>query len=574
VELGQTIHIDGSMISRFETGAARPGLPVLQDIINALALHDVPRERLDRMREAAGYSQLKIDTLVSDPIVPFINQEYEKLSPAQRSLLSRDLRSVIEIDQGYFSVQKAGEAQKWEAASAALLVLRDRLEQRVQRWYLRIDEELGRCLYGEGRYTEAIQHYESALWSARQTKELDRQGEILIQLGNAHRRCGGVHWEAAHRCYEEAKAIFESQGNHVQVAECLRRAAAVYLFQGRPDRAEPLCDESIRICRDMADDRGLYKSSQHKAWACCLLGRWEEAIQLLEQALAMVEAVTVDEWEQARALRYLADAYRLQGQLAKAESMYRKALGIVQRSDRAGHAARLLRGSIQLGLGKVYLKLPRREQEARLCLNESMEVHRIFGEDFRVAEIWSQQASLLLRVGRLEEAKVRLLQASDHLRRLGETQYYVEALATLCELYYLKKDLGQLQRVAASAREADDGLVDHPLARIEILVAKAHVDRQELSDASRALCAASVKALNFNRMVFGEICSDIMGQVDRVAREISPGEALRLLGSLAQFWDSKEIPISRQRLAREWMETIQRKREEIETLLAIERIQW
>ena len=80
-ELGQKVHIDGSMISRFEAGTSRPSSSTLQEIINVLALHDVPREKLDQLWEVAGYSRIKIEKPVADPVVVFIQQEFEKLAP-------------------------------------------------------------------------------------------------------------------------------------------------------------------------------------------------------------------------------------------------------------------------------------------------------------------------------------------------------------------------------------------------------------------------------------------------------------------------------------------------------------
>ena len=569
-ELGQKIHLDGSMISRFEKERASPNQSTLQAIINALALYDIPREKLDQLWKAAGYYRTQVfDVPVADPVVAFIQQEFEKLNPEERELLSQDLRSIIEIDQAYFSAKKASGQRRWNLAGEALLSLRDLLERRIQHWYLRIDEELGWCRHSDGLYTEAAQHYESALWSARQLNDLRKQGEILIKLGDGHRRRGGLDWDIAHERYNEAKEIFENLGDRIRVADCLRKLAGAYLFQGRPDKAKPLCEESLKICKDEGYNRGLYKGVQHKAWVCRMLGQWGEATRLCEEALAIVNRVTSDDWELAKALLYLGDAYRLQRRIGEAKKVYGEALEIFLKYKDMGITVELFSSKIQLGLGKVYLKQPGRELRARLLLNESLEAHRGLKEDFRIAEVLSEQGDLLLKLGRLEEAEMRLQQAGERLRRLGNTFYYAIALVTLCELYYEKRDSDRVYRTAETARSVDNGLIDYQLARIEFTVGKAHIAEGRFAEASDAFCVASEKALSFNDETFREVRDDMFNEVDRVVQEIALEVALQLCESYIGFWENKEVAPAKQGLVRESLEATRQKQEQIRTLMPI-----
>jgi tetratricopeptide (TPR) repeat protein len=570
-ELGQNIHLDGSMISRFETGATLPDQSTIQRIINVLALHDVPREKLDQLLEAAGYYRTQIfETPVADPVVAFIQQEFEKLdSEEERKLLSQDLRSIVEVDQAYFSARKVSRQRKWNLAGEALLSLRDRLERRIQHWYLRIDEELGWCRYSDGRYAEAVQYYESALWSARQLNDLRRQGEILIKMGDAHRRLGGSDWDIAHERYSEAKEIFENQGDRIRVADCLRKIAGTYLYQGRPDKALPLGEESLSICQEEGYDRGVYKGLQHKSWAFDMLGRWGEATQLCEEALAIVKSVTSDDWELAKALRYLGDAYRLQRRIKEAERAYREAFDIFQKYENIGIEVKLFPSKVRLGLGKVYLKQPGRELEAKSCLNESLEIQKGLGEDFRIAEVQSEQGELLLKLGRFEEAEMRLQQASDRLRRLGNIFYYAITLASLCELYYEKRDFDKVYHTAEIAKKADNGLINYQLARIELTAGKAHIDERKFSEAFDALCVASERALIFNDETFGEIRNDLLDEIDRITREIAPEVALQLCESFIGFWENKAVASAKQGLVQESLKAIRQKQEEIGVLMPI-----
>ena len=164
---------------------------------------------------------------------------------------------------------------------------------------------------------------------------------------------------------------------------------------------------------------------------------------------------------------------------------------------------------------------------------------------------------------------MRLQQASDRLSRLGNTFYYAIALATLCELYYHREDFGKVYHTAEVARNADNGLIDYHLARIELTVGKAHIDEGKHSEAFEVLCVASDKALNFNDESFRGACSDIFNEVDRVAQQIAPEVALQLCESYIGFWENKEVALAKQGPVQESLEAIRQKQAEIEALLPI-----
>lgn len=570
-ELGQHIHIHGSMISRFETGRSLPTISTVQDVINVLALHGRPREEVDQLLqqrwEQDGYTAAQVlEGPAADPIVGFIHREVAKLHPEQRSILSEDVRSIIEIDRALFSASKARADRRWESAGNALLSLRKQLEQRIQHWYLRVDQELGQCWYSAGRYAEAVQYHESALWSARQLGDPGKQAEILIKLGDAHRRRGGQHWDAAHDRYNAAKAILESLGDRLRVADCQRKIAGVYLLRGQPVEALPLCEESLSICQEQGADRGVCKALQHKGWAYDMLGRWGEATNSYEEAHHITERTASDDWEIVKSLRYLGDAYRLQRRIHEAEQTYEAALGILERYEDLGIDVKLVSGVLRLGLAKVYLKQRGRELEAKLCLNQSLEAHRGLEEDFRIAQILTEQGELLLKLGRFEDAEMRLWQASDRLERLGNTYYYAIALATLCELYYEKRDFKMLSQSAELARSVDNGLINSQLARVELAMGKALVDEERQPEAIEAFCMASDRALSFNEETFLEISQSVLNEIDRIARESGPEDALHLCAAYQAFWGGKEIVPSSQWLVKKLLDSIARKQEEIRML--------
>lgn len=581
-ELAQMIHVTGSMISRLETELSPPSLSIVQAIITALATKDLPRIELDQMREVAGFSQSISDAPVADPIIPLINQEFEKLRPEYRKLLSADLLGRIEIAQSYFSAEIAMEQRKLRLAEKILSSLVDLLERRTAPWYLRIDESKGRCLYGTGDYAVAVLHYDSALWRARQLDDLSKEAEILIQQGDAQRRRGGAYWNVAHQCYSEAEKIFQNLNNHVRVAHCLRKIAGVYLFQGLPNDALALCEKSLTICREEGDDRGIYKALQHMTWAFDMLGRWREATELCEEAFSIVRRVTSDVWELVAALRYLGDAYRIERQvkftgngyhitrrIEEAEKTYKEVLNILHEHGKEEIREKLDSNLARLGLGKIYLKQPGREHEAKLFLNEGLRDYLELGEDFRVFDFLSEQGSLLLKLGSLEEAEMRLQTASNHFKDLENIFHYAHTLASLCELYYEKPDLKRVYSTAEVARNIDNGLINYHLARIEFIVGKSQVSEERYVEAVESFCTASHKALDFNYESFGEVCNDILDEIERIAREMTPEVAVQICDSYINYWDKQEKVSTKQRSIQEGTEAVLRKKEKIKAFMPI-----
>ena len=167
---------------------------------------------------------------------------------------------------------------------------------------------------------------------------------------------------------------------------------------------------------------------------------------------------------------------------------------------------------------------------------------------------------------------MRLQQASDRFRRLGNVFYYADALASLCELYYARSsesDLDKVTRTAEAAKKVDNGLIDYHLARISLTVGKAYVDGGRLSEAFDAFCTASERALKFNRESFGEVSEEVVGEIDRIAREIAPESALQFCDAYIGLWSTKDLTPAKKEPVEQMLEAIRRKQEGIRALMPI-----
>ena len=567
-DLGKKIHHkDGSMISRFERGHTSPNPHTLQDIINTLALYEIPREKLDNLWGLAGYPlPQELNSQIVDPMVVFVQQEFEASSSDERQVLSDDLRSIIELDQAYFLVKKLGEEKKWSHAIDELESLRKKQEMRFQHWYLRSDKDLGWYMFNQGRLSEARNYYEQALWSAIQLEDMNQKGEILIALGDTNRSLGGKEWERAKRNYAEAKKVFKNIGNLELVADCLRKEACIHLFKGRPDLAKLPLDESSQISENISYNRGIIKAWQHIAWIHLIYGEWDQAIHLCKNALDEIHID--DEWERAKALRYLGDAYRLARKTEKAENAYVEALELNRQIFKDGSETNILYGLVQLGLGKLYLKQPGKETEALECFNEGLRTYSGLKEDFRSADFLSELGHLAMKIGRLEEAELRLSLASERYIEMGNVFYYANTLALLCELYYEKgEDDGydRVYRTAELAKENDDGLINYHLARIEHILGKTKIRQLQFEAASRSFCQSSEYAFSFNEQSFIETSEKTLTEIKRLQKD-RPEEAEMLCGSFIAYWESKEIESSKREVVQN---TLKRFRRQLKLIKAL-----
>jgi tetratricopeptide (TPR) repeat protein len=484
----------------------------------------------------------------------YIQQQLERNDPEANTRLSDDLRTVAELDQDYVLAERVNKQKKSGAAIEELLKLKTDQERFAKQWIARTNIQLGDAYYGEGHFAQAEQIFEGVLWVAESLDEVDLQGEILLKLGDARRRRG--FWQRSLEHYSAAEEIFYKIGDNRKVADCWRKQAGVYLFQGRPYLAEPLCMATIDQCKEIGYNSGVAKGLQHLAWACYMTGRWDEGIQYTQNSLRLVKS----DWERVKALRYLGDAYRLARRLDDAKDKYLEALAMLKKMEKDDErtSVKLISGLIQLGLGKLYLKTPGQEREAAKCLNEG-QIYSGLGEDFRVADFLGEQGALLLKFGRFEDAEQRLLIARNTFLELENIYHYANILASYCALYDARRnerDIEAIFRIVEDARKLDNehGVLNFHLASIEFFAGKAYLHQGNLPSTFSAWRAASEYALQFNALAFEETGDEILGELLSVARRGEVNPALQLCNMLIDLWakqlENKELDMKRQATVR------------------------
>jgi tetratricopeptide (TPR) repeat protein len=220
----------------------------------------------------------------------------------------------------------------------------------------------------EGRYAEA----EAAFATALQEAERLGPGDPAIPLSLV---AIGSHFSLRHE-YAKALATFNRSlpltkkafgPEHFRVGVLLADMAMLHHIQGRSSMAEELYHQAVSIL-EKNEHPDAAKAEASLAKLLLLQKRNTEAEALLEKAVPVLERLHQrDDVELPIALANLAESYRLDGRYPKAETLFRRALAIVE-EDPGTNNEEVQRGLIHFAemLRKMKRKTEARDLQAQL----------------------------------------------------------------------------------------------------------------------------------------------------------------------------------------------------------------
>jgi tetratricopeptide (TPR) repeat protein len=143
---------------------------------------------------------------------------------------------------------------------------------------------------------------------------------------------------------EEALRIAERLGTSVGVLAAARGLASVWVRRGDLDRARPLLERGLALCRAGAVQLYLASFTSYLGYAHALAGDVTAALPLLREAVQLVAATPVIA-EHAMRVAWLGDALLMAGRLDEAQAHANEAWGLARRHGERGAqvwASRLL----------------------------------------------------------------------------------------------------------------------------------------------------------------------------------------------------------------------------------------
>ena len=279
-----------------------------------------------------------------------------------------------------------------------------------------VDLALGNALTSWGRYEEGLAVLRRGLAHARQRGEAGRGDAAALHGAEAVALHGLGRLEEGLEAAQASQALFEQVGTPRQQAQATLDVAMALNSLRRRDEAEPVFRDAIARLRSAhADEQGgdhdnLAFALNNLAWNLHARARLAEAAPLYEEALAMQQRLGLGIADTGQTLNNLAGLSYDQGDLARADTLWRQALqGYEALYGPDGHAA-VARAYSTAAL----VPLLRGQHEEALALTARAKAAnlRLVGEQHRwTASTMLSYGTALMEAGRLDEARGELLQA-------------------------------------------------------------------------------------------------------------------------------------------------------------------
>jgi len=336
------------------------------------------------------------------------------------------------------------------------------IQQAHAAYYLRLAEEAEPELEGPqqsvwlDRLEREHDNLRAALqWALERGEAEESRGEMALRLGGALRRFWRTRGHLSEgRTYLE-RALAGSGGVAASVrAKALQAAADVALNQSDYARGETLCKESLVLCRELKDRRGIAFSLRLLGWAVWNSGDPVTARSLMEEALALRREVG-DKEHIAESLCYLAMLAGYQGKYARGRTLIEEGIMLFRQvGDQRGMAWSLLL------LAEMLFSSQGDQVAVRSLLEESLMLCRELHEKGGMAEAFVILGQVTLDQGDATTARALAEESLALHRELGDRWGMIQSLCLFAQV-----EASQDNYVAARAhyveglvlcKEADD----------------------------------------------------------------------------------------------------------------------
>ncbi len=281
-----------------------------------------------------------------------------------------------------------------------------------------------------GDFESARSRIEFGLETFRRHESESDTYSALLMLGLLHARTGQA--DSARVCWEET-LVWSRSANLSLYGSCANNLGRLDLSAGYPDRAAEWWRDAWKTLRDAGRMRAASTPAQNAALALRAIGRHEEAVEILEEQLALAREHGYADHETS-ALVNLGEVEWKRGRHAKAARRFREA-----RTALRGSGNHETEANAAMGLSQALSGMDSTGAATSLMLEVSA-THRDHVDFEKQTQIDRLLGEALTREGRFEEA-MTVLDRSVALSR---------------EMNYPRELLRGLVLVAHAYRGADD----------------------------------------------------------------------------------------------------------------------
>jgi predicted ATPase/class 3 adenylate cyclase/DNA-binding CsgD family transcriptional regulator len=304
-------------------------------------------------------------------------------------------------------------------------------------YYLRLAEEAEPELVGpqQVNWLERLEREHDNLravmqWAMEQAggDETGHRKETTLRLSAALRRFWLMHGHISEGRSFIEQALTARQGIVASVqAKALQAAASLAVFIDDTERAEMLCAESLRLCRELGGRAGIAFSLLLLGALASTMGNSHGARMHTEEALALFREVG-DKGGIAWSLSNLAEFMSYQGGYARARALFEESLAMHRASgDMRGIASSLIH------LAWVLFVSQGDPATAHSRLQEGLALFRELGDKGNIAWSYSLLGRIVLSQGNTTAGRALLEESMMLSRELGSQWGIAEPLTVLAQ---------------------------------------------------------------------------------------------------------------------------------------------
>jgi tetratricopeptide (TPR) repeat protein len=262
----------------------------------------------------------------------------------------------------------------------------------------RLSAALFRYLDTGGHHTQALAIHSSAGHAARHLGDRAAEANALNSLGVMELRQGRYQQAIGH--FEQALPRYRQAGSRTGEARVLSNLGFTEFLQGRSQQAADHLAQSLDMFRDVGDRAGEARDLASLGFMDLRQGRYEQAASHLRQSAALCRE-TRDKGGEARALGNLGEVELRQGRYQQAADHVEQALALFQELD-----DRTSQTDTLTSLGLIDLRQGHHEQAAAR-LRQALDLCRDTGDLSSQATALNCLGELLLATGRPADARAQ-----------------------------------------------------------------------------------------------------------------------------------------------------------------------
>ena len=275
---------------------------------------------------------------------------------------------------------------------------------------IRLNEQ-GVQLFGQGKYSEALELFEKALVICKQIDDKSGEGAYLNNIGLVYNNLG--QYQKALDYYQQSLVIRKQIGDKSGEGTTLNNIGVVYRSLGQYQKALDYYQQALVISKHLGDKSGEGTTLNGIGRVYNSLGQYQKALDYFQQSLVIIQQIG-DKYGQSANLNSIGLVYDDLGQYQKALDYYQQSLVIrKQIGDKSGEGATLN------NIGLVYDNLGQ-YQKALDYYQQALVIRKQIGDKFGEGTTLNNIGAVYISLGQYQKALDYFQQSLVIRKQIGD----------------------------------------------------------------------------------------------------------------------------------------------------------